>query len=140
MSIKLTSKQLFQSFPAFSQLVNERMGNGNQRLAYNLSKTFRSLKTETEALREQELEIFKSFGATETDGRVEVPYKDFTKKKQKDFDAQLKGLQEIEIEVWGHPMTISEIEKANINLTPAQFELLDWLIIEDEPAPTPPTE
>ena len=131
--LKLTTKQLQQSLPAFMQMANMPLAPGNQRLAYNLGKTLSALKKEGEALGKQELEIFKTFGATEENGQWKVDFAHDTGELKEHFNEEIEALNAIEIEVWGHHITLSELEKANINLSPAQFELLDWLIVEDAP-------
>ena len=135
--LTLTTAQLFQSFAAFAALVAQKISN--PRLAYNLSKTWKQVQEEVKSLREQEQAIFHAFGAEEVlqdNGAkaLSVDVKKMDEATRESFDAQLKQLQEITIELWGHPLTLAEIETAKLELSPNDFLLLDWLIIEEAAA------
>jgi hypothetical protein len=136
--LKITAKQLIESTGAFAEFASERI-TGNQKLAYNIGKTWKQARAEVDALKEQEINILKNFGAKEADaGRWSVDWKTLDDQQKADLKKQREDLNAIEIELWGNQITLEEIEKAKINLSPSQFDLLSWLIVETiEPAPAP---
>lgn len=142
--MKLTAKQLFQSFAAFAGLVAQRISN--PRLSYNLSKTWKQFQAEAESLREQESAIYREFGATETamaNGAkgLSVDLESLSEERRTAFQEQIEELQKIPIEIWGHLLTLAEIEKAKLELSPNDFLLLEWLIADEaESSPEPATE
>lgn len=132
--LKLTAKELIESSLAFAQLAAEKI-TGNPKFAYNIGKTWKAAKEEIERIREQELEIYKAFGAKEEEGEVRLSLKEMDAPSRRDLEAQLKELHSIEIELWGNLITLAEIEKAKIDLSPSQCDLLSWLIVEAIPEP-----
>ena len=138
MSLKLTAKELTDSLPAFALLANEKVKK-NPKLAYNLGKTSKALRVEGEALKAQELDIFKEFGAKEEkNGQFHLDRPAMSEERRAEFDQRMKDLQAIEVEVWGTKLTLAEIEKFEIELSPIQYDLLSWMIADpDEETATP---
>lgn len=129
--LKLTLAELKDSLPAFSNLVNQRI-NASAKISYNLGKTWRSIQTETEHLRENEITILKKYGAVETPNGWKVDPDKLSEAKKAKLEKELDDLYAVEIEVWGTKLKLEEIENAAISLTPAQFAQLDWLIADPE--------
>lgn len=142
--ILLTSKQLFESFASLALLMTQRITN--PRFSYNLSKTWKQFQAEAESLREQERAIYADYGAKEItleNGAkgLSVDLESLTDTEQSAFTERLKEMQSIPIEIWGHPLTLAEIEAAKIELSPNDFCLLDWLITDEAvSSPEPATE
>lgn len=136
--LKLTAKQLIESSGAFAQFAAEKI-TGHQKLAYNIGKTWKAAKAEIQSLQEQEIEILKGFGAKESENGVwQIDWKELDDQQKADLKKQREDFNAIEIELWGTQITLEEIEKAKIDLSPSQFDLLSWLIVETvEPAPAP---
>jgi len=130
MSLKITGKQLLESQTAFISFAAEKVV-GNQKLAYNLGKTSKQFREEVDALQKQIAEVYKSFGAVDVGGgKLQLAIENLDPATRADFDAQLKQINEIEIELWGSRVTFEEIEKAKIDLAPIQHDLLSWLIAD----------
>ena len=130
MSLKITGKQLLESQTAFISFAAEKVV-GNQKLAYNLGKTSKQFREEVDALQKQIAEVYKSFGAVDVGGgKLQLAIENLVPATRADFDAQLKQINEIEIELWGSRVTFEEIEKAKIDLAPIQYDLLSWLIAD----------
>lgn len=132
--LKLTAKQLIESEMPFALLAVEKI-QGNPKLAYNIGKTWKEAKKEIEAIREQIVEVYKAFGAKEDNGQFELGLKELSTEQKAEFDRQIKEVHAIEIELWGSPITLAEIEKAKMDLSPSQCDLLSWLIVEAIPEP-----
>ena len=136
--LKLTAKQLIESTGAFAEFASEKI-TGNPKLAYNIGKTWKQAKSELDHLKEQEINILKNFGAKETDAGIwSLDWKTLDDEQKAKLKEEREALNAIEIELWGTQITLEEIEKVKINLSPSQFDLLSWLIVETvEPAPAP---
>lgn len=135
--LTLTVKDLFSSFQIFSQLAAHKLNAGHQRLAYNLGRTLRELRKEAETLSEQQQVIYKAFPHKETtqpDGSkiLLAEFEKFTTEEKSQFDVEIKSLDTTQIEVWGHKLTLDEIEKANITISGNDFAALHWLIADED--------
>lgn len=133
--ITLTAKQLFQSAQAFAALVSQKIKT--PRLAYNLSKTWKAFQEEMERLRELEKEIYTRFGGQPLKlengaEAISVDLEKLSEAQRKEFQEEIFQLEQVIVELWGHPLALDEIEASAIELSPAEFALLDWLIAEPE--------
>lgn len=128
--LKLTIQELTQSYQAFSALAAQKFKG--VKLRWNIARTLGEFKKEIDHVREQESEIYKAFDAIEEKGFLRLDPEKMTPERQKEFDRQIKELQAIEVEIWGHPLTLTQIEEAGIDLSPAEMDNLRWLIEETE--------
>lgn len=131
--LQLTAKQLFASFNAMAALVAQKIKS--PRLAYNLAKTWKAFQEEAENLQKCERSIYENFGAHEVrlengNTALSLDIETLDKTQQKEFEGRRTALQLVNVELWGHPLTLAEIEENNIELSPAEFAALDWLIVE----------
>ena len=128
--LKVDAKTLFESFQGLQELATQKI-SGNAKLAYNLGKTLKCVKTEIEQLQAQEIGIFKEFGGVEIPGGgVKIPEDSLTPEKQKEFDQARKDLLAVEVELWGSEITLDELEKGKVELSAGQCSVLSWLIRE----------
>ena len=129
--LKLTLKQLSNSYAAFSELAAQKISN--QKLAYNLAKTFKKMSAELELAQERQVDIIKKFGGTQKGGRWQIEFAEDTDPATREaFDAQFKDLSDIEIELWGNKLKFSELVAAKLELSPASLAALDEWFIEDD--------
>ena len=123
--LTLTAGQILSSQVAFIQLLNEKP-IGKPRLAYNLTRTWKDYQEQFKTLSEQRLEILKSHGAAENGDQVTLA----PEKQTLEFKAEMEEFWQMPITLWGHRLTLEELEAAQINLSPATMIALDWLIGE----------
>jgi len=123
--LTLTARQLLESSESFIRLLNEKP-LGKPQLAYNLTRTFRDFRTEIEELSKQRLAIIKAHGGEEKDGQVTLSRDKLTP----EFQTEMEEFLAIPVTLWGHRITINELEAAQINLSAAEMLVLDWLICE----------
>ena len=128
--LKATYSQLLESLPYYQGILNTHI-IGNSRLSYNLAKTWKAIKTELTILQAQEKQLFESYGAKEENGNLSIDPAALPKKKQATFQKELADLKSLSVEIWGHPLTLEELDKAGLNFSPAQFEALGWMIAEE---------
>jgi len=130
MALKVTGKQVLECQTAFITFAAEKV-TGNQKLAYNLGKTSKQFREEAETLQKQIAEVYKTAGAVENGGgKLELDLTTLSPEVKAEFEAGLKQINEIEIDLWGSKITLEEIEKAKIDLSPIQYDLLSWLIAD----------
>ena len=127
--LKIDAKTLFESFTALQELATQKI-SGNAKLAYNLGKTLKCVKTEIEQLQTQEIAIFKEFGGIENNGQVQIPEGSLTTERQEEFNKARKDLLAVEVELWGSEITLEELEKAKVELSAGQCAALSWLLKE----------
>ena len=128
--LKIDAKTLFESFTALQELATQKI-SGNAKLAYNLGKTLKCVKTEIEQLQTQEIAIFKEFGGVEVPGGgVKIPEDSLTPERQEEFNKARKDLLAVEVELWGNEITLEELEKGKVELSAGQCAVLGWLIKE----------
>ena len=128
--LKIDAKTLFESFTALQELATQKI-SGNAKLAYNLGKTLKCVKTEIEQLQTQEIAIFKEFGGVEVPGGgVKIPEDSLTPERQEEFNKARKDLLAVEVELWGNEITLEELEKAKVELSAGQCAALSWLLKE----------
>lgn len=132
--ITLTAKQLFQSAQAFAGLVSQRIKS--PRLAYNLSKTWKAFQDEATRLRELEKEIYTRYGGADVTlengaQAISVDMEKLSEAQRKEFQEETAQLSQVPVELWGHSLKLEEIEANAIELSPAEFAVLDWLIVEE---------
>ena len=127
--LKLTIQELTQSFQTFSALAAQKFKG--VKLRWNIARTFGEFKKEIEHVREQEGDIYKSFEAIQDTGFLRLDPEKMTPERQQEFERQIKELQAIEVELWGHPLTLTQMEEAGIDLSPAEMDSLHWLIVEE---------
>jgi hypothetical protein len=139
--LKLTAKQLLDSFQAFAFLAQQKLPAGCQRLAYQLGKSWKQLNSELEQIKKQEEEIYRAFGAEAKNNLLQIDFDKLSDAEREDFNQQVLDLQAIPLEIWGHKLTLADLEKMAVNLSAAEFNLLSWLIEEEaEIAPEAPAE
>lgn len=137
--LKLTIDQIASSLHALTAIGNQPI-RGNATLAYNLSKIIKGLRIEAETAREQEAKLFRLFGAHEKDQQLWFEPDQLTAEQKADFGKQQTDLHAVEIEIWGNPILVREIDAAGLSLSPIQFEQLDWLIKDESETEAQPTE
>lgn len=128
--LKVDAKSLLESFQGLTELATQKI-SGNAKLAYNLGKTLKNVKSELEQIQAQEIAIFKEFGGVEIPGGgIKIPDDSLTAEKQEEFNKARKDLQDLEIELWGEQVSLEDLEKAKVELSAGQCAVLGWLIKE----------
>lgn len=137
--LSLTIKDLFESFAPFGELAAQKLTN--QKLAYNIAKTFKALRSELEIAQEKQIEIFKRYGGKQTGDRWQIEWPADTLPSTKEtFQKELNDLNAVPVEVWGTQLKFSELVAAKIELSPAAMASLDgWFLLDDSDA-TPTAE
>lgn len=131
--LTLTAKQLFQSVPAMAALVAQKIKS--PKLAYNLGKSWKDFQEEYSNLQKTEREIYEDFNATETQAEngaaiLTVDVDNLSESQRAEFESRRAALMLVSVELWGHPLTLEDLEVNGIELSPAEFAMLDWLIVE----------
>lgn len=124
--MKITLQQLWDAqIESLGTLCNAKQAN--VKASYWIGKVGKKLVAEIKDLTESRNELIKKHGE-EKDGNVSV-----AKDKTKAFSEEFKELLKTEIEVAIEPIPFEYVEA--IQLSPADFINLDWLIAE--PVATP---
>ena len=103
---------------------------GNAKLGYNIGKVISELKQSGQIAKEQEQALFISFGAIEKNGQLCFEDGQLSPDEDRDFETQYAAIQNLEIEIWGTPILLHEIDAAGLSLAPIQYDLLSWLIAD----------
>lgn len=129
--MKITLKQLNEGFFSLQKASQVVFPKEHHKLAYKLSRIYKSANSEVDLLRETLRDLAAASGVTAEDlqlGREKcLGY----------WQAERKFLRETEIEIWGDPFELEQweliCEKAE--LSPIDMANLDWLFqgeIEEE--------
>jgi hypothetical protein len=124
--LKITLKELNDSYQALLRLAQKELPKEQHKLAYKLSRIVKGAKGEIEALNESQIDLMRKCGFVQGEQDVEPRLID-------DFNRQsLKFMRETMTgEIWGDPIRLSELVE-HVSISPLDLALLDWLIVEEE--------
>lgn len=124
--MKISLKELNQGFNALSKLANHQFKKDRHKLAYNLSRKFKTAKAEIEEMQASLRDLICSCGITPGQQITEIDPKLWD-----DYQAAERVfLRDTKAELWGDPIFLKEVLDLEV-LTPAELADLDWLFIDD---------
>jgi len=126
--MKITLAQLNDSIQLLNRLKDERIKNA--RVAYRLGKVYRSAQSEFKEFVDAHMALLKDYG-TPVNG--DEKNWDIPQANLEEFNRKWNELLSVEVDVWGSPFNVDEID-GNLELSPAEFAILDWLIVDGDGA------
>ena len=129
--MKITLGQLNDSIQILNRLKDERVSSA--KLGYRLGKLYRSAQAEFKEFVDVHMALLREYGTPHEGNESQW---DIPEEKLAEFNKKWTELLSVEVEVWGNPFKVEEVE-GQLELTPAEFAILEWLIIGDEPAEAP---
>lgn len=128
--MKLTLKQLRESYAVLENVATQKPKSA--KLGYRLGRILRSAQSEMEGLHKAHIELLEAYGAEKNgEGVLQCP-----KASLVDFNPAFDELLTTEIELWGEPLTVDEID-GQLELSGIEYAILDWLVVESAPAVVP---
>ena len=124
--MRITFKQLNESFNALARLVKVEFPKDSHKLAYKLSRIWKSAKSEIEEMQAGLRNLAQRHGITPG-----TPLHVLDPEKREDYSwNERQFLKDTDTEIWGDPFLWSEL-RDHVDLTAADMADLDWLIIFD---------
>jgi hypothetical protein len=125
--------KIFQVTNAVPQLIALNQVKGfNAKIAYNISKTFKSIVEEAQAYEKVRIakleELCEKNAKGEAKKEKDGSYK-LSDENKKIFQDEIRVLAEQEVEIYCTPISISEISHIT-GLSSDVFAVLDWLFVE----------
>ena len=124
--MKITLGQLNDSIQILNRLKDERVSSA--KLGYRLGKLYRSAQGEFMEFLDAHMALLHEYGTPVDEMHWNIP-----EDKKVEFDTKWNELLSVEVDVWGSPFQVSEID-GQLELSAAEFAILDWLIVDDDPA------
>ncbi len=128
MPIKATLKQLVESRHALDAFAQKSWPSASIKISYALGKLYRGALDELKQYDEARLKLLKEHGDEIRPNMWRV------KDEREHVDAYNEGIKQLEEvvkdDLYGKQITLAQIEEAGLPMSPAEWALLDWLIIE----------
>jgi hypothetical protein len=124
--MKITLGELHQSTPAFDSLATQKPQSA--KVGYKLGRIVKSARDEVATLATAQNALLEKYGTpiNGSGGQYEVP-----PENRKEFAATWNDLLTTEVEVWGDPFELSEID-GQLNLSIDEFARLGWLFRDSQ--------
>lgn len=123
----ITVNQLNVSIPAFQRLMAEKP-IGNQALAVNMLRIWRSIKQEDEVITERRIEIVKNYGAEKDGDNYKIKPQDLTPEVTEALQKDLAELGKVSVTLLGSAISLEDLLLARVDVSPQDLDALDWLI------------
>jgi len=123
--MKITLKNLHEGIGAINELAEQKPGSA--KLAYKLSRIVSSARAEYELLNKAQLELLQKHGTLvdQQTGQWAVDWD-----KRAEFEVEWQGLLENEIEIWGDPIKVDDLD-GQLTLSIDDYARLQWLFNGD---------
>ena len=123
--MKITLKDLHEGIGAINELAEQKPSSA--KMAYKLSRVVSSARAEYELLNKAQLDLLQKHG-TLTDPQTGQWAVDWEKRAE--FEVEWQGLLETEVEVWGDPIRIDDVD-GQLSLSVDDYARLKWLFDGD---------
>ncbi len=124
---KVTAAQLYEVYSVINRLANSPLPI---KIAYAFSKNIKAIKRELEELTELRQKLIDEYAERDEAGNVVMPSKDEIKLKDEtknEFNTKFKDFLNMEIEIEVHTVSLNQFTMSNINLTPTEMDVLDFM-------------
>jgi len=129
---KVTASQVYEVSNVIKRLANSPLPI---KIAYAFSKNIKSITRELEELNAIRQKFIDEYAERDEKGDIvmanamEVKLKDETRKE---FDDKFKEFLNMEVELEVHTVALNQFTVANINLTPTEMAVLDFMFDVEE--------
>lgn len=133
MNKKVTASQVYEVSNVIGRLANSPLPI---KIAYAFSKNIKAIKRELDELNILRQKFIDEYAERDEKGEivmnspVEVKLKEETKKE---FDEKFKEFLNMEVELEVHTVALNQFTMSNINLTPTEMSVLDFMLDIEEP-------
>lgn len=139
--MKITTKQLLQSFPALARLASkEPQGTTEEafQFVYDLRRVYKSCKEAHETQAEAQERLYRGYGAKDTPYGLQIDFRGILASENGNGEAKvaeiksaLAAFDAVEVEIWEKTFTKANLMAAKISPpSGADADALEWLLIE----------
>jgi hypothetical protein len=134
--MNISLKDIQRGYQSLSKIAGVELPARYIKIAYRLKRISEAIQPEFKTSRTHLKKLLDEYGTAVTDesGNPTGAWQ-FTPENQMMFNTVAEDFLSTQIEIWGAPFLLSEIESLGdlIRLSVADLMALDWLIVEDSP-------